>query len=551
VASQVPSLPPRTVKAYASGGVRGCPTLLTDVDGIPWWLRVKVPSLGNSRDNSGGGAGVAHHCYVERRRKVDMGKRLGGPLLALVLVAAACGDDSGGVPLSNQEATTTASTAPTGGTPTPTTAPSSEVTPFDVATAIVDIHGPDAGFAATLYALDAGYRTAQIATAATSGTLAVDGSITGVAPEGPRQGVVVPPGLAGNAWTPGPGVVAAGLLAAPRVVLAVTGDTHTPDEVVTEFRDAMNLWEAEQFITVGGFLGVSPSGQEPTDPEVPGEEEEALDAKFGIGLVMFLADMGYRLDDAINGWLFGDWDMDFVPVENLEATGASDEYGRGMGEQLCLVLRDENGAIVRPAGTGSGVFARSRFCAAAIEAGTLFGDVEAGQEPTDDDTTAEEPTQTGDGEDDGGTVDGEYSGVFNWSAWGYLWASFSQNQIDITIEDGEVTALVISIHGVVNLAEDEVITCSGPAGYEADVGPGVLKVDGTSITGDIQMRVYLKTPTGTQCDEADPPFDDVGPMSIDATFDRDEYGDEITGTVIGACEDCDANIPMSFSAWRP
>jgi len=425
-------------------------------------------------------------------------KRLGLGL-ALLLIVSACGGDGADLPGATTSTDATVVGEAVAGT-------------VEAGDALVARWGDEDAFLVVLWAMDAGYSAAQIIDAAVDDRVGADGLISSS-----DGGVLEPDGEPqGRLSVDGPSAFGYRFVTARYSVSAQALDEPSEAYVADLDGFASEIFEAGQ-ASIREFTA----------------DQVAL-----AGVVLELAYVGYSFDQILEALYFGD-----------VRAGPSES-----GSLLCWGVIGEGGQMVVPANEPS----ISRFSAGCQGVPdrpevTEGEDAEADESSDDGQTASNEADEA----DEDAVPDGEYSGVFKWSAWGTSWASFSQDQIDITIQDGEVTALVISIHGVVNLAshEDEndvvtAVTCSGPAGYEADVGPGVLRVDGTSITGDIQLRFFLGTVTGSECDEQYP-FDNVGPMSIDAKFDRDEFGDEITGTLIGACEDCDANIPLSFAAWRP
>jgi hypothetical protein len=122
-----------------------------------------------------------------------------------------------------------------------------ELRPIEVGDAIVTSLGADEGFAAVLYALDAGYTVEQLSTAALDGTLASTGAIADVEPHESPNGLITSPvvanGFAGHPFRGGetePAVIGS----------AASDDTaHEPDEVQAAINAKMAMLDHRQ--TVG------------------------------------------------------------------------------------------------------------------------------------------------------------------------------------------------------------------------------------------------------------------------------------------------------------
>jgi hypothetical protein len=235
--------------------------------------------------------------------------------------------------------------------------------PTHVAEEIVAALGPDRGFAAVLYAFDAGYSVTQIAAAGLAGTLGADGEIAGVDPLGSEFGLVAAPET-GNAL---PAEVNALPVArsVPAKVLAA-GEERTPEEAWGEFN--LKLAEAASIDLLGAGLGLS--GDVDYADVFPAPSPATVEAaEVMISVLLKLMDVGYTFDQAFSGFLFGEWQM-AVAVDTTGESFTGVEMG-GNPVTACLVLRDDAGSAVRPEGTGTGVFFGSDTCRNALRDGTV------------------------------------------------------------------------------------------------------------------------------------------------------------------------------------
>ncbi len=256
-------------------------------------------------------------------------------------------------------------------------------TPIGVAAAVVDAHGPDDGFAAVLYALDAGHTTAQLADAALGSALERDGTVEGVEPDGPQHHLIVAPvaGLTSGSSEP---------------------VQHTPDEV----RAAMDgeLGTVATYALLGATLGLSPEDvlgdpdAASPNPETTRRSEEM------IAVLLTLMDVGYSFDQALTGWLFGETDL-AIGVDRSGETSTGVSLG-GYPVAPCLALRDANGQVVAPAGSGPNALFVSPTCARALTAGTItFDDIGSLLDGDADGPAADEAAPAGgDGEEPSGDV---------------------------------------------------------------------------------------------------------------------------------------------------
>jgi len=259
------------------------------------------------------------------------------------------------------------------------------VTPIAVAAAVVEAHGPDDGFAAVLYALDAGHTTDQLADAALAGALAPDGTVEGVAPAGVGSDLIVAP-IAGFASG------------------SADDLRYTPQQV----QDVIDgkIATMATYALLGAPLGLelddvrgAASTPSPSPDAVQRGEEM-------IGVLLTLMDVGYSFDQALTGWLFGESQL-AIGVDASGETSTGEHARAGYTYAPCLALRDSNGDVVAPEGSGPNVLFTSPTCARAIRAGTVtFDGAEAllRNDPADDEVVDSTAPSAGDDEAPSGEV---------------------------------------------------------------------------------------------------------------------------------------------------
>jgi len=76
-------------------------------------------------------------------------------------------------------------------------------------------------------------------------------------------------------------------------------------------------------------------------------------------------DVGYTFDQALNGYIFAEWDMAVgLDPTDESSTGVTLD---GHPVSVCLALRDDNGALVQPDASGGKHFFGSATCATPFE----------------------------------------------------------------------------------------------------------------------------------------------------------------------------------------
>jgi hypothetical protein len=210
--------------------------------------------------------------------------------------------------------------------------------------------GPNEGFAAVIYALDDGYSAEQISTATFTGTLGDTGQIAGVQPEGPPNDFITAPGEpAGFAHRE----VRFG------VARSAGNTTVSPEEVYREIDQKMTTVATLQLLGAGLGVGADITYEDvfpsTSTANETGRAASAEGAKVMIGVLLALMDVGYTFDQALNGYIFGEWRM--VP---------------SLGPySVCLVLSDDDGTLIQPDASGNNYFFGSATCADAIREGTI------------------------------------------------------------------------------------------------------------------------------------------------------------------------------------
>ena len=108
----------------------------------------------------------------------------------------------------------------------------------------------------------------------------------------------------------------------------------------------------------------------PSDPELAPEAKEAAAAT--IGVIVALVDVGYSLDQVVNGFVFGEAAAAIgVDRSGETSTGLSLD---GAAVAACFTLRDSTGQVIVPDGAGGNVLLASATCGRAIRAGTISFD---------------------------------------------------------------------------------------------------------------------------------------------------------------------------------
>lgn len=237
-------------------------------------------------------------------------------LLALAVVAASCGGDSGVFD-----------------TGTTAAAPEAEslVGPgaLAVGEAIVAHLGPEPGMLAVGYALDRGHTAGQIAVAGLTRELQADGTITGIDPGLPVWGIFADLPEVGGSGGGG-----------ARVAVPILGyaDEPNPYEVpirADQYLEALGV-EFEAVMS-GRPTPSAPSagGSSTTTTEPPAADDRAR-ATIMIGLIVRLSDLGYSAEQIIIGIVLGEVGMRVLPTE--------------FGLDGCWLLEDaSDGSLVRPA----------------------------------------------------------------------------------------------------------------------------------------------------------------------------------------------------------
>lgn len=222
--------------------------------------------------------------------------------------------------------------------------------PADPAATIVTTLGGRTAVEATFLAIDFGYDVDQIASSPEN--LRADGTMDGVIPRGSGYGLISD---AGQALSILPTASVA------RAWFAPPSTEHSLDEA----------WQAAEVkfgsLAVVRGLGV-PLGLE-SDP-LAASSNTTDGAKAMLGVILGLMDVGYSFDQALNGYLFGEWEV-AVGVDPTDETFTGMEIDGKPLALSCLVLVDDAGYLIEPELEGSRGFALSPTCRAAMDAGTM------------------------------------------------------------------------------------------------------------------------------------------------------------------------------------
>ena len=250
-----------------------------------------------------------------------MGSRVArfAPLLVVAALGAASCGGGDSAPLTGA---TTDSTASSIDSPVVNDA---GVIADELTSGILEAVGVDSAFAAVLYALDAGYSVGQLADAARDGTITPTGTIDGIEPAGPPLGLITPPaGPTGFAWR---------ALARPATP-DETGGPRTPEQVQAAIDRKLLTAVTRQALEEPWML-IPETDVADEFPAGPNPSVEAT--KVMITAIVSLIDVGYSFDQALNGWLFGEWDVGMGVLPD------------GTVLNGCIGIRAPDGSLVRPA----------------------------------------------------------------------------------------------------------------------------------------------------------------------------------------------------------
>lgn len=272
------------------------------------------------------------------------------------------------------------------------------------AATIVDRLGPDEGFAAAVEALDQGYSVDQIMNGAD--TIEPNGSVPGVGPAGAPLDVV--------AWS--------GDASGETIYLAAETLAAAPNPSAEELQAALNRhFEPTAALTDG-----------PTQDDIELAEKEAAEAL--ITGILGLVDVGYTLDQIIEGVFFGEQRWSIGRVDN-EGQGGRDRF-------ICSVLASDDGTLVVPRHPAPAYAYESKACRRAIDSGTVHFTVDGALIDTESAATstssvaADEGPATDDPSDD--SIDGTYVGnVAITDAGGH--AAIHENHVTIFVAEGVAT----------------------------------------------------------------------------------------------------------------
>jgi hypothetical protein len=116
-------------------------------------------------------------------------------------------------------------------------------------------------------------------------------------------------------------------------------------------------------------------------------------------VIVALVDVGYSLDQVVNGFVFGEAAAAIgVDRSGETSTGLSLD---GAAVAACFTLRDSTGQVIVPDGAGGNALLASATCGRAIRAGTIsFDGIDRLRADTEtDDSTPDASAETADGED--------------------------------------------------------------------------------------------------------------------------------------------------------
>lgn len=376
-------------------------------------------------------------------------------LVAIVLVAAACGDDDspGGATGPEQSEVTDQRVGVDAVVPLPL---------LDTTDALIEAFGPDGAFGVLVQALDLGYSVEQIAEAAGNGAMTSGGVIPGVEPEFFALELSTATAF---------GLVE--VLGAPLSLLAV----QVPRTSVQELKRKA-LSDASLI-----FLGVV----EPIEIGDDGEEAplDRDQSRAIVGTLLMLSAAGYSMEQIVEGLVSGtDASIVVTVVDGPD----------GLTNAICPVLA-EGGNVVAPARSGLSV-AGVGHCAQYYDRLTDRSDTSPTTAPASADTTTSPAPSAGADivafgpfpvSESFGTV------VFN----EYRAEACNDGRLFITARievDGEAGRTFLSVEGQgtwdpeAGVGEATVINTSGLVGGESDAGapfPMSAVVDEGSITIDV------------------------------------------------------------------
>jgi len=417
-------------------------------------------------------------------------------------------------------------------------AASSSPTPIVVGNAIVDLHGPDAGVAATLYALDAGYSVAQLTVAALDGTLGADGSITGVGPLEGGQGVITAP------------------------VEGIRRSTDAPErsaeEVQREIERKLTTLETIQLLGaplgVGGDIAyddVFPSGSSTSDASEPELDPAAKEAAAAtIGVMVSLVDVGYSLDQVVNGFIFGEAAV-AIGVDRSGEENPNSFSIDGAPVAPCFTLRDATGQVIMPAGTGTNMLLASTTCGRAIRAGTISFDgidrLRNGSEVSTTSTASSADVEVDGGSEQAQGIDGRYVGSLD-NPGSIYDVEVGDNRVEVVVEGGNVTEFSLGVSGRYS-------ACFGGYGVEDEVsctvwltwdmalsgGPVVISEGSTDVpVTATQVYTDCESELASECKDLDETQVEMATVRISITEET------MTGSILFEGQD----IGAGFAATR-
>lgn len=298
--------------------------------------------------------------------------------LVVLLVATACGGTGG------------ADTDPAGGDRAEESAgvdASETLDSVEVAEAIAAKLGAEAGFAAVVLALDAGYSLQQIVDAGLEGTLQASGVIEGVSPESPPFGLI-------EARVENSGALVVTGTGVSGAALAIAGDIA--DRLAQADEPGISIDDFRERLTV-------------STESVLEREERLKTPLFFISIVLELAAVGYSIPQIVEAVVSGGSPWPGEAPELFSSAGTP-----------CWALRSSDGTVVKPesepVGESSGWFQHAPRCNASILGGSVVfhdpaGEHDPGQEAAGAETTTN--LQEGAEADDSSTAPpGLYVGTF-------------------------------------------------------------------------------------------------------------------------------------------
>jgi hypothetical protein len=439
-------------------------------------------------------------------------RRLVVALLAVVVsaVMVGCGSSDSGSLIDRPSGTTDAPV----GTETDAGLPGSDGSAVDgdelavgidpevmaVAATIVDHVGPEDAFEAVVLALDAGYGVDQIAAA--SSTLEADGTIPGVLPENPAEGVFAASAVGSTGFG---------------VVLAVSPGVAADPEI-TALEDKI-----DNSVSALGLLE-------------PMSEEEEEEAEARVGLILALAGMGYSMEQIVEGLVFGE--QRYGMFSALGTVEAALEVDSDEPLFKCPVLAEMDGTLVTPAMEPARI-GDSYVChTETFGRDTPLGGVKVlidGRLVDGRTTTApgaegepDEPAESD--EPDEETTGARYEGTFDLSILGPMASEITVNTISVVIADGEVRGFSFhfehNFNSVTSGPENEVL-CVSEVGLRADLGPGAIDLTGDELRGTFDAVGYQTLGEGSDCRE-DLVSEGVERYDLEARIEGDVINGAIT-----------------------